>query len=761
MRRIADAKHVVIGVILGQKRDEIQQLDAIDTTDAGFLRPVHLAFLKKVASQASLVSSIPTYKHAEEGLARGSPAFKGCTMKTWHRSAVLHWLGSMSRTPTLCVTQRVNQSAVLTLLILLTALASLGGDAHAQARRDESNNAVVTILTDAMSGGDQRGAEAISQLSRYFTARRMMRVLPVAGQGGGENLRDLIYLGGIDLAIVSSDVLAIPETARKFPDARRRLRLAMPLFEQRVYVLAKSTITRLQDLAGKRVLAFGRENGGHATARAILALEGVNAILDGRAPELKVGTAELAAYDAIVLLEGDLGRLAAVGPGFKLLPLPLTPALAGTYNAATIAAGELPGFAAGPVETIEVSTVLAVYNVAPASRRYKAVEWFLASIYTTLAELRQEPGSIWKSSNPLAVIPGWRPHEAARPERFLLAEQMNALSVIERLPALAAAEDPKPVQVPAGPVAAITAPPTPSPAPAAAAQEPAAPAGAPGVTPAPSGSQPGQAPATARAAAPAAIRIAASPREPLANPASPSGGLVIELIKRAMAGASTDRDAKAGAAIAWSTSPAGTVQSLLEQKAVDLSLPWETIDCDQPNDLSRASVVLCDQAIFTEPLIQVVLGLYTLSTTVAGPDGRSLAGKSACLTSDRDTAIATRAGQNWLRDQRITIVRRESLLDCAVAVQTGEVEAFIANDIEAGYLLQKLGLSSVFRIQDLDFGTRGIHAAVWRDNPRAQEIVALVNSGIQNLKRTDDYSAIMRGHLMAQWADRPAKAAPR
>src|SRR5262249_26215911 len=69
------------------------------------------------------------------------------------------------------------------------------------------------------------------------------------------------------------------------------------------------------------------------------------------------------------------------------------------------------------------------------------------------------------------------------------------------------------------------------------------------------------------------------------------------------------------------------------------------------------------------------------------------------------------------------------------------------------------GLAPYFAMQARPLATRGVHAVVWRDNPRAAEILAALNEGLKGLKRNGAYASLVQQHLMA--AEAPVVAAAR
>jgi polar amino acid transport system substrate-binding protein len=195
----------------------------------------------------------------------------------------------------------------------------------------------------------------------------------------------------------------------------------------------------------------------------------------------------------------------------------------------------------------------------------------------------------------------------------------------------------------------------------------------------------------------------------------------------------------------------------LTDATISLSWPWEGADCERPNDLVQASALLCDSALYSDPILQVVVGLFTLSnSSFRFETDESIFGKTVCVALDQDVSVLNGGGRNWLSEKRVIVVRHPTLPDCASAVQNSEADAFVANDLEGRYVLQRLGLAQQFRMAERPLGTRGIHAIALRENAEALELMQAMNRGLKQLKQSDAYGAIVREHLMRLWDIQPA-----
>jgi len=242
------------------------------------------------------------------------------------------------------------------------------------------------------------------------------------------------------------------------------------------------------------------------------------------------------------------------------------------------------------------------------------------------------------------------------------------------------------------------------------------------------------------------VRILAVATPPLADEQLPDGGVVLALV-----GASLGRAGPGGpfeSSVRWTSE--GLTPHLLKDPSVDLSLPVERADCDHPNNLTQSSAALCDNAVFSEPILQVVLALFTSSNSAFKFEtDRSIFGKSVCLSRDHDLSVLNGNGRNWASHKRVTVVRRPTLLDCVAAVQANDADTFVATDLEGTHLLRRLGLAPYFTLLPRPLATGSIHAIVSREHARGADLIAALNSGLKKLKEGDAYASIVQKHLIA------------
>ena len=593
-------------------------------------------------------------------------------------------------------------------------LLALSGQAPRQKPPDVVGAGAVTILTDGIAEPSSRATRAVNDLAERPAAIGNIRVLPIAGHGAAANVRDLLYLRGVDLAILNSDILEFLDQTRQYPDARQHIRYVTHLFDQKVYLLVRNELSTIDGLRGRKLAVLSKGGASHTTATTLFGLLKIDVVLEPLGPDAALDDVSLGKFDGALLLSDELARVRLGSrQDWRVLPIPLTPALGKAYQPAVIEAQELAGFAhAAKVDTLAVSTLLAVYNWVPTQGvRYVTVSSFMLRLLSALPGLRQQNiGTIWRQVDINAKIPGWTRHAGAGPGRALGKLQLAELAAVER------------------PQAALPLPPPPpQPPPRAAVERPK-------------------------------IRVLAIGRAPLADEGLSDGGLITALVTTSLGAAAPGGAMPSDIELRWTKAGLPPIRALLGDSSIDISWPWEGADCERPNDLVQTSAVLCDNAVYSDPILQVVVGLFTLSDNIFRFDtDESIYGKTICVPLDQDVSTLNGDGRNWLSEKRVAAVRRATLLDCASAVQRLEADAFVANDLEGRYVLDRLGLAQHFKMAERPLGTRGVHAIVSREHAQASELIAAVNRGLKQLKQTDAYAAIVRRHLMRLWETKTSR----
>src|SRR6476646_2309752 len=147
-------------------------------------------------------------------------------------------------------------------VIVSLALCGLG---NAQSRRTQISQPPPGIPTEAqikerlnawtigLAGGLLEGApiRLATDIARVVNDGGVMHVLPIVTRGPTENVNDLLYLKGVDIAIINSD--SLEEYKSQVPNIQQRLTYILNLFPSELHIFVRPEIRSLQDLAGKKV----------------------------------------------------------------------------------------------------------------------------------------------------------------------------------------------------------------------------------------------------------------------------------------------------------------------------------------------------------------------------------------------------------------------------------------------------------------------------------------------------------------------------
>src|SRR6202034_4184568 len=114
-------------------------------------------------------------------------------------------------------------------------------------------------------GPGSTDTQIAADIARALDDGDKLRILPMIGRGSVQNIADLIYLKGVDVAIVSTDVLTQTMQSGTIP-RESTVQYIAKLFPEEIHILARKEITSLEDLNGKPVATAPMGSGTEITA---------------------------------------------------------------------------------------------------------------------------------------------------------------------------------------------------------------------------------------------------------------------------------------------------------------------------------------------------------------------------------------------------------------------------------------------------------------------------------------------------------------
>jgi TRAP-type uncharacterized transport system substrate-binding protein len=279
-------------------------------------------------------------------------------------------------------------------------------------RKERINSNTIGLAAGRIEGAPLRFA---AELARVLDDGDQMRVLPIVTRGIFDNIFDLLYLRGVDAAIVYGDVLEHFKKNPEISGISRRINYLASLFPAELHIMARPEIKSLADLNGKAV-NFNTEGTAAAYSGPII-LERLGIKVDAKFIPHSVAIGEMKKSDkfaAVVFVSSKPLAPFVKGnwpPGFHFLPVNYVDALE-YYLPAYLESGDYPALIpkGQKIATVAVPAVLAVYDWAPDTDRYRRMVRFVDYLFARLPQLQTKPGfhAAWKDVNLAAAVPGWK-----------------------------------------------------------------------------------------------------------------------------------------------------------------------------------------------------------------------------------------------------------------------------------------------------------------------------------------------------------------
>jgi TRAP-type uncharacterized transport system substrate-binding protein len=261
-----------------------------------------------------------------------------------------------------------------------------------------------------------------------------VRLLPLSGEGGIGTLRDLLYLRGVDLAIVPANVLVrMRETEALGPAVAQRIGYVTRLYNEEVHVVAGPGINAFNQLRGKKIAVA--QNDGNALFTLNDLMEHLEIeIVKMPAPEAlaAVRAGEIAAVLLIGAKPMPLVSEIAKDGSLRLLNIPFAPALEESYGPTAFRAEDYPNIVP-PGVVVESLTISAVL-VAGARDREGSAQRVAKLVPALLSAISERPTagahSGWGQVNLAATLPTWTRLPAA--EEWLKGAQQEQSLALQR-----------------------------------------------------------------------------------------------------------------------------------------------------------------------------------------------------------------------------------------------------------------------------------------------------------------------------------------
>src|SRR3982074_2482204 len=281
--------------------------------------------------------------------------------------------------------------------------------------RDRLNAGTIGLAGGLLEGAPIRFA---TEIARVVNDGGTVHVLPIVTRGPTENVNDLLYLRGVDTAIINSD--SLEEYKSQVPQIRQRMTYLLSLFPSELHIFVRPEIRSLSDLEGKKVNFNTQGTAAAYSGPLIFSRLGVNVekmFIPHPVALEQMRRGEIAGVVFVTSKPVDAFAKGKWEGGFKFLPVEYGSKFEDYYLPTYLESTDYPNLVAKGerVATIAVPTILAAFNWRPGSERYRRVARFVDELFGGVNKLKT-PGfdPKWKDVNLSTQVPGLERFQAAQ-----------------------------------------------------------------------------------------------------------------------------------------------------------------------------------------------------------------------------------------------------------------------------------------------------------------------------------------------------------
>jgi TRAP-type uncharacterized transport system substrate-binding protein len=304
-------------------------------------------------------------------------------------------------------------------------------------RSEQVNENTVTIISGSPNS-DDTSLQMAYDLAAVLNDKDNLRILPMVGIGGPQNIRDVRNLKGIDIGLTQTSILDNFRHSNQlmgvFDD---KIVYIARLFTEEVHLVARHEIKSIEELRGKKVNLDEIGSGSNYTMRDFFKRTGIEVeevFMSQVEAFEKLKSGEIA---ATVLIAGKPARSMTrvrAADGLHFLSVSFSSALADAYLPTKLTHEDYPDMIPRDesVDTIAVTDVLIAYNWPKNTDRHRRVQNFVEAFFSRIDDFQRPPRHAkWREVNLAAKLPSWNRFDAAE---AWLANNMGAREVVSRQP---------------------------------------------------------------------------------------------------------------------------------------------------------------------------------------------------------------------------------------------------------------------------------------------------------------------------------------
>jgi polar amino acid transport system substrate-binding protein len=230
------------------------------------------------------------------------------------------------------------------------------------------------------------------------------------------------------------------------------------------------------------------------------------------------------------------------------------------------------------------------------------------------------------------------------------------------------------------------------------------------------------------------------------------GGMLTQVIVSAMGLIKEDAKGRFDYGVSWVNDWAAHLNPLLLTRAFDVGFPWARPDCEAGVSLDQSSQFRCQRFFFSDPLYEVITGLFVRSDSrVKTLRKDEITGLALCRPAGYPIHELDQGGRNWVKDGKVTLIRPPTVDECFRLLENGTVDGVVEAELVGRTSMTSLGLGDRIRMIEQPVALTTQHVLISKSHPHARTILYYMNSSLEKLRESGEYDRIIERHLARFW----------
>jgi len=245
--------------------------------------------------------------------------------------------------------------------------------------------------------------------------------------------------------------------------------------------------------------------------------------------------------------------------------------------------------------------------------------------------------------------------------------------------------------------------------------------------------------------------LTADDYRPFTDRGLPQGGMITDIVRTAL-DMQPQGDDTVAFKIAWVNDWAAHLNPLLANGAFDMGFPWFRPSCERYSELDDPAKYRCDTFHFSKPVFEILALFFTRKdSSFQFTSDAEVAGKRLCRPSGYFTFDLDKDGRNWVKEEKVTLLRPQSVDECFQMLARNEVDAVTINEFTGREAVRKLSMTDEVRTIEKPVSVLNLHVIIPKTHPRAKVLLAKVNAALDDIRKSGKYGEIVERHLSEFW----------